>query len=94
MVSNSVDTDRIDLPVLCYYFLGCGLKAHKYFRNSPTDEMTELQKTVFEVLPHNFETRQGVEIAEQLGMPVRTFKRWLGSCAFKKLSYGYYEKRY
>lgn len=79
---------------LCYYFLGCGLKAHKYFRNSPTDEMTELQKTVFEVLPHNFETRQGVEIAEQLGMPVRTFKRWLGSCAFKKLSYGYYEKRY
>lgn len=29
-----------------------------------------------------------------LGMPPRTFKRWLNTSLFKKITYGFYEKKY
>ena len=79
---------------LCYYFLACGLKAQKRFVNSPTEEFTQTQREVYDELPQSFETKKGVEIAESLGMPSRTFKRWLNTSLFKKISYGFYEKKY
>ena len=49
---------------------------------------------IYDELPPSFETRQGVEIAAGYGMPERSFKRWLATSYFKKVSYGFYEKRF
>ena len=40
------------------------------------------------------ETRTGLLVAERYGMPERTFKRWLSTSLFRKITHGYYEKRY
>lgn len=79
---------------LCYYFMACGLKAQKQFLPSPTAEFTTLQQIVYDELPKSFDTSHGLKIAEDLGMPERTFKRWLGTSFFKKISHGFYEKRF
>lgn len=79
---------------LCYYFMACGLKAQKQFLPSPTAEFTTLQQIVYDELPKSFDTSHGLKIAESMGMPERTFKRWLGTSFFKKISHGFYEKRF
>ena len=79
---------------LSYYFIACGLKAHKKFYSSPVENMPEIQKIVYEQLPQTFETKEGLQVALRNEMPERTFKRWLQSSMFKRLTYGYYEKRY
>ena len=92
---NEISEDSMRCAIaLCYYFLACGLKAQKRFTNSPTEEFTQIQRKVYDELPQSFETRKGVEIAENLGMPSRTFKRWLNTGIFKRVSYGFYEKKY
>ena len=40
------------------------------------------------------ETRTGLLVAERYGMPERTFKRWLSTSLFRKITHCYYEKRY
>ncbi len=79
---------------LCYYFIACGLKAHKKFVNSPVDELPGMQKTIYDELPQSFETGRGLEVALRYGMPERTFKRWLSTSLFKKVAHGYYGKRF
>lgn len=79
---------------LSYYFIACGLKAHKKFVSSPIEELPSLQREIYDELPQSFDTKKGVEIATDHGMAQRTFKRWLSTSMFKKISYGYYEKRY
>lgn len=79
---------------LCYYFIACGLKAHKKFVNSPVDELPGMQKTIYDELPQSFETGRALEVALRYGMPERTFKRWLSTSLFKKVEHGYYEKRF
>ena len=36
----------------------------------------------------------GLVRAERYGMPERTFKRWLSTSLFRKITHGFYEKRY
>ena len=79
---------------LSYYFIACGIKAHRKFISSPVDELPGMQKTIYDELPQSFETRTGLLVAERYGMPERTFKRWLSTSLFRKLTHGYYEKRY
>lgn len=79
---------------LSYYFIACGIKAHRKFLSSPVDELPGMQKTIYDELPQNFETRTGLVIAERYGMPERTFKRWLSTSLFRKITHGFYEKRY
>ena len=38
--------------------------------------------------------RSTADKAERYGMPERTFKRWLSTSLFRKITHGYYEKRY
>ena len=52
------------------------------------------RKSIYEALPLNFETGDGIRIADSYGMGERTFKRWLNSSLFKKIDHGYYEKKY
>lgn len=79
---------------LCYYFIGCGLKAQREYLSSPAGDLPAVQRLIYDELPPSFETRQGVEIAAGYGMPERSFKRWLATSYFKKVSYGFYEKRF
>ena len=79
---------------LCYYFIGCGLKAQREYLSSPASDLPAIQRLIYDELPPSFETRQGVEIASGYGMPERSFKRWLATSYFKKVSYGFYEKRF
>lgn len=79
---------------LSYYFIACGIKAHRKFISSPVDELPDMQKTIYDELPQSFETRTGLLVAERYGMPERTFKRWLSTNLFRKITHGYYEKRY
>lgn len=79
---------------LSYYFIACGIKAHRKFISSPVDELPDMQKTIYDELPQSFETRTGLLMAERYGMPERTFKRWLSTSLFRKITHGYYEKRY
>ena len=93
LLDISEDSMRCSIA-LCYYFLACGLKAQKRFMNSPTEDFTQIQREVYDELPQSFETKRGLEIAQELGMPPRTFKRWLNTSLFKKITYGFYEKKY
>ena len=79
---------------LSYYFIACGIKAHRKFISSPVDELPGMQKTIYDELPQSFETRTGLLVAKRYGMPERTFKRWLSTSLFRKITHGYYEKRY
>ena len=78
---------------LCYYFIGCGLKAQREYLSSPASDLPAIQSLIYDELPPSFETKQGVDIATGYGMPERSFKRWLATSYFKKVSYGFYEKR-
>lgn len=79
---------------LSYYFIACGIKAHRRFLSSPVDELPSIQKNIYEDLPQSFETRTALQIAQRYGMPERTLKRWLSTSLFRKITHGYYEKRY
>ena len=79
---------------LCYYFIGCGLKAQREYLSSPASDLPAIQRLIYDELPPSFETKQGVDIATGYGMPERSFKRWLATSYFKKVSYGFYEKRF
>ena len=57
-------------------------------------DLPAVQRLIYDELPPSFETRQGVEIAAVYGMPERSFKRWMATSYFKKVSYGFYEKRF
>lgn len=89
---NDIDID--ERIALSYYFIACGIKAHRKFISSPVDELPGMQKTIYDELPQSFETRTGLLVAERYGMPERTFKRWLSTSLFRKITHGYYEKRY
>ena len=56
-------------------------------------EFHELEKGVYKTLPNTFETGLGVILAEELGMPERTFKRFIkNKKVFMKLKHGLYRK--
>ena len=79
---------------LCYYFLGCGIKARKKFSHSPLADLKDCQRRAYEELPFTFTTAEGLEIAEKQGIRERTFKDWLKTRYFKHISHGLYEKTY
>jgi hypothetical protein len=81
------------------------LKLVEYFRKSaikvnaiissdnPLDKLPSDKQCIYIELPDSFTTEQGLQIAERLEMPERTFKRFLNEKElFKKVKRGYYEK--
>ena len=59
----------------------------------PMDKLTNDKREIYEQLPTQFNTNEGVIIAESLGMPERTFKRFINDKElFNHLSRGYYAK--
>ena len=79
---------------LCYYFMGCAMKARKRFNRNPVEELNERQKRIYQELPVSFSTQEGLEIACAAGSCERAFKEWLKTDFFIHTSHGQYEKRY
>ena len=80
---------------LCAYFLRSGLKVLEVLGNqSKADELPQDKKQLFEILPDEFTTGEGLLIAESLGVPERTFKDFLKDRKlFRWLKHGNYKKQ-
>jgi hypothetical protein len=78
---------------LTEYFRTTALRVHSTLNESPSENLPELQKTVFNALPDSFLTREGLAIASRNGMPDRTFMTFLkNKSLFRKLKHAEYEK--
>lgn len=81
---------------LINYFKRTALKVHSIIADaSPLERLASDKQSLYIALPDNFTTSEGVQIAESMGVPERTFKRFLHQKElFKKHSRGEYEKLY
>jgi hypothetical protein len=81
---------------LVEYFKKTAIKVHSFVSNAnPLDKLPTDKQNLYAVLPDTFTTSEGVQIAESLGMAVRTFKRFLSNKElFDTPTRGEYEKRY
>lgn len=79
---------------LIEYFRKSAVKVNAIISSdNPLDKLPSDKQCVYIELPDSFTTEQGVQIAEKLDMPERTFKRFLNEKElFKKVKRGYYEK--
>ncbi|MBW6480974.1 MAG: DUF3987 domain-containing protein [Bacteroidales bacterium] len=80
---------------LVEYFKRSAIKVHSNISSlSPLDKLPADKQNLYEALPLFFTTEAGLKIANDLGVPVRTFKRFLNEQElFTHLSKGKYEKR-
>lgn len=77
---------------LADYFKNTALRVHEIVSN-PLKELSESKQKLYEILPDNFTTAGGVEIANSLEIPERTFKRFLNEQQFfRRVTQGKYEK--
>lgn len=77
------------------YFFENAVRVFEIIDNSYYDSLTEIQKNVFDKLPQQFKTGEGIEIIlkEDL-MKIRSFKNFLkDEKLFKKIAHGIYEKQ-
>jgi hypothetical protein len=94
------DTNEISVEAtqgaaeLIEYFKGMAVKVNNIVSgNNPIDKLPIDKQRLYEALPGNFTTAEGMQIADSLGMIERTFKRFLNDRElFKQLKYGEYEK--
>jgi hypothetical protein len=80
---------------LVEYFKNSAIKVHSIISNaSPLDKHPADKQGLYKALPNTFTTETGLQVAESLGVPERTFKRFLNETdLFKWISRGKYEKR-
>lgn len=79
---------------LCAYFLNNGLKVLGVLGKNKTDELPQDKKQLFEALPDEFTTGEGLLIAESLGTIGRTYERFIkDERFFKRVKYGNYRKQ-
>ncbi len=74
-----IGTESVDGAIkLTEYFKNTALKVHGIINNfKPIDTEPEIKQTVYDALPPEFATSEGVKIAKDLGMPERTFKNFI-----------------
>jgi hypothetical protein len=79
---------------LAEYFKKSALKVHSILSNaSPLDKFPTDKQNFYHELPDTFTTEQGKEIAKSVGLPERSFKRFLNQKElFVRVSRGEYEK--
>ena len=80
---------------LVEYFKSSAVKVHSIISNAnPLDKHPADKQALYKDLPNTFTTETGLQVAESLGVPERTFKRFLNETdLFKCMSRGKYEKR-
>jgi len=77
------------------YFFENAVRVFEIIDNSYYDSLTEIQKNVFDKLPQQFKTGEGIEIiSKEDSMKIRSFKNFLkDEKLFKKIAHGIYEKQ-
>lgn len=80
---------------LAEYFKQTALKVQQLLSNyTPLDSLPTDKQELYQALPPTFTTAYGVELAAQLEIAERTFKRWLNDKElFEKISTGEYKKK-
>ena len=95
---NTVGIEAVEGAIkLVEYFKLNAIKVNSFVSKeiSPLDRLPNDKKAIYKALPDTFETKKGVEIAESMGMPERSFKRLLNNKElFEKPTRGEYEKLY
>lgn len=81
---------------LVEYFKNTAVKVHSIVSNAnPLDKLPTDKQELYTALPATFKTSEGVKVAQDMGMPERTFKRFLSNKElFDNHTRGEYEKRY
>ncbi len=78
---------------LCKYFTAQAMEIRGILNASEVDRLDGRHRRVYQALPDEFTTAEGVEVAKRLGMPERTFARFLNAKNyFKREKQGHYEK--
>jgi len=79
---------------LVEYFKISAIKVHSIISNvSPLDKQPIDKQNLYRALPNTFTTEQGLQIAKNLEVPERTFKRFLNETSlFRKITRGEYQK--
>jgi len=80
---------------LVEYFKRSSVKVYSIISNvNPLDKLPADKQRLYSSLPNTFTTVDGVQIAEKLGIPERTFKRFLSEKEFFTCkTWGEYEKK-
>jgi len=80
---------------LVEYFKRTAIKIHSIVNNSsPLDKLPTDKQNLYNLLPDNFTTSEGVEVAESMGIAERTFKYFISNRdLFNNPKRGEYEKR-
>lgn len=95
------DKDKVGIEsvrgalALVKYFKNSAIKVHSIISNTcPLDKHPADKQALYKALPVTFTTEIGLQIAEGLSIPERTFKRFLNeNDLFERISRGEYEKR-
>lgn len=75
------------------YFFENAVRVFEIIGGNYFDTLTEIQKNIFEKLPQQFKTGEGVMIAKDNSMSERSFKNFLNDeKLFKKIAHGIYDK--
>lgn len=97
---EQIDSTTVERAILLIeYFRKVFYRIYFYFFVENDIHLSELERKVYSALPEEFETKAGKVIAVNLGMPARTFDRFVGDSQrsdklFSKLKHGIYKKMY
>ncbi|MFD3003611.1 DUF3987 domain-containing protein [Pontibacter toksunensis] len=94
---QAVETEAVNGAILLIeYFRKTALGVHTTIADhNALDKLSADKQKLYDALPDNFSTETGVQVAERLGVPERTFKRLLNNKElFDRLKRGEYEKRF
>ncbi|SIR32546.1 YfjI family protein [Pontibacter lucknowensis] len=91
-----IEADTVERAILLVeYFRQTGLKVQGILNSTPYDRLSIVQRNVYDLLPDNFHTKAGLNIAHSEDMPAVTFKRLLQrSDLFIKERHGQYSKKF
>ncbi|MEM7105653.1 MAG: DUF3987 domain-containing protein [Bacteroidota bacterium] len=96
-VSISVATVQ-NAIMIAEYFRSQSLRVYRAIHDAdPIEILPRNKRELYDALPNEFETNDGVAIAKSQGMAERSFKRFLtkeGRAVFEKVKHGRYVKRY
>ena len=81
---------------LVEYFKNTAIRVHSIVSNTnPVDKLPTDKQTLYNILPEQFTTSEGVKIAENMGIAERTFKYFINKKdLFNYIKRGEYEKRF
>ena len=93
---NKLQSSTVERAIeLAEYFRAQSLKVFDRLHNaSPVEKLPADHRRVYEALPGEFLTGDGVKIAQKMGMSERSFKRFLTTAVFERFARGKWGKRY